>query len=247
MATTPRRRVSDKNESAAHAVVAAAAPVAAAPQGFGADGATPLVSVTLEMIVAATLAGSFLYAAASVADPLAVSGDVEINPSMSANGMHAVRATPQGIAKMTTTAPATETTAQDAPAPAAAPAAAAAFEVFEAFELPKAQRQPGHGNTKYPFDTLPVGGAFFVPGGSVKKLASTVASANARYSEVIKDEAGNVLTRVNRKKKTVPQTRQLRVFKVRNGKHPKTEEIGAFIGRVPVTAETQAEAQAGSE
>lgn len=88
------------------------------------------------------------------------------------------------------------------------------FEIQTGIAIPSTSARAG--SSVYPFEQLPVNGSFFVPAtedkqNPAKSLASTVASANARYSEVIEGE-----TRTNRKGDTVPATRQLRQFVVRS-------------------------------
>jgi hypothetical protein len=235
MATAPRRRAADKNTRATDV-----APDAK-PQGFTAEG-NPVLIVTLERIQEATISGSFVYLAPEQVEIFGIS--VETNPALVHNGDYvAARAsasTPQNPVAETGDIAPQETEMSEVQTQAAETVAEkpkANFEVFENFELPKG-RKPGNGNTKYPFESLEIGGAFFVPGGSVKALASTVASANARYAEVIKHPDGTPVTRTNRKGNVTNATKLVRKFQVRAGKHPKTGEEGAFIGRVAVpTAE----------
>jgi len=222
MATSPRRRAADKSAPAAD--TAAAANVK--PMGVGADGvALPVVS--LEMIQAATAAGSFVYLSPEAVLHFGVS--IETNPAMQQNDYIAARAAATAVQpnQPQETNPVTETT-QTAAAQTTT-AAATTFEIVENFQMPTA-RKPGNGNTKYPFDALNVGAAFFVPAGTVKSLASTVASANARYAEVLKQPDGSAVTRTNRKGKTVEATQQLRTFQVRAG--DKNGVAGAYVGRI---------------
>lgn len=89
------------------------------------------------------------------------------------------------------------------------------FVIESDIAIPLIHRRGGPtGSSKYPFDKLLPNQSFFIPRES-EKLASTVAAANARYAV----PTGN--TRVNRKGKTVPETKQERQFiirsEVRNG------------------------------
>jgi hypothetical protein len=124
-----------------------------------------------------------------------------------------------------------------------APAGTATFTKFAIAQvaLPTAKRGGRTGST-YPFDQLEVGQSFFVPATEArpdpaKSLASTVTSANERYSEVIPGQ-----TRVNRKGNTVPATKQIRLFAIRSvddGKawgHPGVK--GAAVGRVELGSES---------
>jgi hypothetical protein len=229
MATSQRRRASDKT---ADKSPAASTETQAAPQGFTQAG-EPLASVTLEMIAAATAAGSFLYLSPAVREQFGAS--VETNESMMMNDYVAARSA-ENVVQSTSSATnqtaepnMTATQTQTAPATKTNPT----FEIEENFAMPTAKR-PGNGNTKYPFDALNEGAAFFVPGGSVKSLASTVASANARYAEVVKHPDGTPVMRTNRKGKPVEQTKQLRQFQVRAGE--KNGVAGAYVGRLKLSA-----------
>lgn len=125
------------------------------------------------------------------------------------------------------------TQAMTAQSPAATPAKTG-FAIASV-ALPAAKRGGRQGET-YPFDQLEIGQSFFVPATAerenpAKSLASTVTSANERYSEVVDGEF-----RVNRKGREVPVTRQLRTFSIRSVEdgapwgHPGVK--GAAIGRV---------------
>jgi len=89
------------------------------------------------------------------------------------------------------------------------------YAIVSDVEMPKSTRGAGAGRqASYPFDSMDKGQSFFVPATAAKphpakSLASTVTSANARYSEVIEG------TRKNRKGVEVPNTRQTREFAVR--------------------------------
>lgn len=221
MATAPRRRAADKTAS-----TPAAAPAAnAKPQGFDAAG-SPLATVTLEMIVAATAADSFIYL--SPESVLHFGASVLTNEAFKMNDYIAARSTQTTQPESTNTV-----TEQTQTAATTAPAVASSFEIVENFTMPTTKR-PGNGNTKYPFDALSVGAAFFVPAGTVKSLASTVASANARYAEVVKHPDGSPVMRTNRKNKSVEQTKQIRMFQVRAGERNGVK--GAYVGRIAVAA-----------
>lgn len=107
--------------------------------------------------------------------------------------------------------------------------------VIEDVALPVAKRGGNlggyvrEGKYKKVFDALLVGQTFFVPGKDVKAMASTVANQNKRYAVEKKDEAGNVVTRVNRKGATVPELVYERKFAVRTDE--KEGVKGVRIGR----------------
>lgn len=230
MATAPRRRAADKTASTPAAN--------AKPQGFDAAG-SPLATVTLEMIVAATAADSFIYL--SPESVLHFGASVLTNEAFKMNDYIAARSTQPATTESTNPVTQTQTlTAADVGTTSAAALTAAAltavassFEIVENFTMPTTKR-PGNGNTKYPFDALSVGAAFFVPAGTVKSLASTVASANARYAEVVKHPDGSPVMRTNRKNKSVEQTKQIRMFQVRAGERNGVK--GAYVGRIAVAA-----------
>jgi hypothetical protein len=104
-----------------------------------------------------------------------------INPTVApdANGMVQAKATPQGIAAL------------NGSAAVAAPAASTPKQVFkitEGIPLPPTKRG-GIRESTYPFDSLPVGGSFFVAAtekvpNPAKPLGSTVSSANKRFAAV---------------------------------------------------------------
>ena len=64
-----------------------------------------------------------------------------------------------------------------------------AYAIISNAVLPASKRgnRGGGAPTKYPFDNMDIGASFFVPGSNgydpVKKLGSTVSSANMRYAE----------------------------------------------------------------
>jgi hypothetical protein len=185
-------------------------------------------AITLAKIADATQTTGFLYTPATIHAPLIAEGLAEVNPEMTReDGWIATRATEKGMQKVNETnsnaaAPA-DTASNVAPvAPAATPAAKPVFQIAKGIAVPAIQRGGGRvtGHTIYPFDSMDVNDSFFVPNSedkpnAAKSLASTVSSANARYSEEVKDENGNVKTRVNRKGATVPETRQIREFAIR--------------------------------
>lgn len=222
MATSKTRRATDK------APAAEQTPATARPEGFTANH-EPLTTVTLDAIAAATVAGSYVYLSPEAVTKFGVS--VETNASMVFNDYVAARAsenvaqsaasTNQPESNVTDTNTATQTAATSSPA--------ANFEIVKGFQMPTPTRA-GNGNTKYPFDKLEIGDAFFVTGGTVKSLASTVASANARYAEELKHPDGSTVMRENRKGNQVPATKQLRMFMVRAG--VKGSDKGAWIGRI---------------
>uniref|UniRef100_A0AAU6W056 Uncharacterized protein n=1 Tax=Pseudomonas phage Pavpe01 TaxID=3138545 RepID=A0AAU6W056_9VIRU len=166
----------------------------------------------LAVIVTATQSeAGFAYAAAKDAKQLIADGLVEQNEGMSNEaGEFATRATEKGIAMQLNE----NTNAADSGTDSAASATVSSFAVVADIPMPGASRG-GRSNETYPFDKLAAGQSFFVPAtdakpNPAKSLASTVTSANERYSEEVEGE-----TRVNRKGNTVPATRQIREFAVR--------------------------------
>jgi hypothetical protein len=101
------------------------------------------------------------------------------------------------------------------PVTAAHTAEAPKYEVLTGVELPAAKRRGNHSGsgapTKYPFDSLPVGGVFFSgnsehkKGDAVKALGSTVSAQNNKYSEPVMVNGvaeTKTVTRAVRDKKT---------------------------------------------
>jgi len=212
----------------------------------------PTFAYTLESVIEATVQSGFVYTSPAFHNPLVESGDVEVNPTLeNENGEFATRATAKHLPIVAQPEPEPESitmteTVTQTPAPVAAAAPVRNFEI-KLREIPATARKSSGiraGRSPiYPFDKLclPETGtsyeSFFVADSgekpAVTSLASTVSGANARYAEVVEGQ-----TRVNRKGKTVPVTRQLRKFKAVEG----TEVIngvavkGAFVFRVPVAA-----------
>jgi hypothetical protein len=160
----------------------------------------------LEAIVAKTQADTIEYYSTKVVQALIDAGFVEQNPSMAnEQGELATRATQQGIDAMS------DVQNQQAATPVAKPTFA-----IVAVPMPTAKRGGRTGET-YPFDKLEVGQSFFVPndavksGDAAKSLASTVTTANERFSEVDPNGA----TRTNRKGNVVPVRTQQRKFEMR--------------------------------
>jgi len=171
---------------------------------------------------------------------------IEVNTGMlDGDGNAAVRLTEAGVAYVA--------------ANGSAPVAAPKYEIITGAVLPASKRgnKGGGAPTQYPFDALDVGQTFFVPKSEkypdpVKKLGSTVSSANARYAELtgetktvmrtkrgpgnkaVKDSAGaNV-----KEEKTVPVKKATRKFTIRPVVGGQTygsfvaPADGALIGRV---------------
>ena len=169
---------------------------------------------------------------------LIATGLVEVNSEITDGVGHiAARSTAQGAAFITQPK---ENTQMNAPQTAQTLAPAASKFVIANVAIPTPKRGGGRkAGTQYPFDELEIGQSFFVPATEakpepVKSLASTVTSANERYSEEIPGQ-----TRINKKGREVPATRQLRQFVVRSiedgapWNHPGVR--GAAVFRVEVT------------
>lgn len=167
------------------------------------------IAFSLAAVIDATKAGGFLYTPAEFHQPLVESGDVEVNAEM----------VEDGTGNLATRATAKHLESKDAMTEAKTPEAAAKPSfVIETVPMPEKKASVSGlraGRTPiYPFDALEIGQSFFVADKSADKpafkaMASTVAGANARFTEEI---AGQ--TRVNRKGATVTATKQLRKFKI---------------------------------
>ena len=155
-------------------------------------------------------------------------GFVEVNRAVcdERDTMFAVRITPTGMdfAELTLKTKAAELK------PAKSEKETKMTEIqIETAAIPEVKRARGRksGQCKYPFDALEVetNNSFFIADQegkpAIKTVSPSVAEANRRYSEEIPGE-----TRVNRKGKVVPATRQMRKFIIRK------VEGGARIFRV---------------
>lgn len=180
--------------------------------------------VTLDQVKEATRNGGFVYTDAAFHGPLVEQGLVEINNEMTEGDKIATRATFKDESQVT------EQTNQTA---ASEVKVKPVFQIVD--ELPAPVKKPRVGSSNagrdetYPFSQLEVGKGFFVPGKEAKAMASTVASANARYSEVIEGET-RVQTRGKNKGQSVPAVRQLRKFICWDGQNV-AGETGVWIKR----------------
>lgn len=177
---------------------------------------TPAINMELLIAIGAATAVAPHYMNVPLADAQALGDLVQINPDpqFAAGGdvnIPGVRISALGTEHLAKTG---NTVTQ--PATQVAPAVKPKFNVVS-FALPEAKRAGGGGARPevYPFSSLNIGEAFFVPATAEKAepwktFASTVASATNRYNEVV---AGQ--TRVNRKGATVPVTKQTKKFEIR--------------------------------
>lgn len=165
--------------------------------------ANSAAEVGMAEIVRLTKANEVAYTAPDEHKPLIEQGLVEVNTAMVADGKTATRATAKGIASVEG-AGFSGTQSSDSE-----PAAKSSFEIEDGIAIPAITGR-GRIASLYPFDGLQVGQSFFVEK-PAKNLASTVSSANARYSEEV---AGQ--TRKDRKGNTVPLTKLTRQFIVRS-------------------------------
>jgi hypothetical protein len=172
-------------------------------------------NATLENVVAATQAGSFVYTSASVHVPLIEAGLAEINPAISNEaGELATRATQKGIETVSSTT--TQETAAVETAAAAPVTASGGFAIEAGVPMPGISGR-GRTGTAYPFDKMEPGNSFFVPNSedkpnAAKSLASTVSSATARYSVPAADGS----TKANKAGEQVPVMVETRKFVVRS-------------------------------
>ena len=171
---------------------------------------TKAAMALLAEVVAATKEGSFVYTNAKARKSLEAANLVEINQSVTDDeGNVATRATTEGI----TMAETTNTEGGTANAEVKAVAKPTVSSIVADVVMPSVRS--GARSDVYPFATMEPGQSFFVPAtedkpNPAKSLASTVTSANLRYSEEIPDE-----TRTNRRGREVPARRQLRDFALR--------------------------------
>lgn len=183
-------------------------------------GAKGVSLVGLAAIVAATQAMSFSWV---TTDEAAQLGNlVETNPAVTEgrpSDKHvATRATAAGIEKdAADKAAAAANGGTQAAGTAEAEATKPSFKIEKAVPIPAVTGRGRVGGSIYPFDALEVGDSFFVDK-PAKNLASTVSSANARYSELLTNPDGSPQMRANRKNEQVQATRQTRTFIVRSVK-----------------------------
>lgn len=182
-----------------------------------------LDATALAHIVAAGEAGT--YAPASVYQPLADAGMVEVNTAaVDGNGNHLVRATANGAAAINGNEPAGS---PEKPAKPTKPV------IMSGFAAPERKRGRSVGDRKYNFDALNVGDFFFVEATAErpephKSLASSVTSATARYrvptgnqttkSVIVKNSEGQPVIGADgnplRENVSVPEMTETRKFKI---------------------------------
>lgn len=189
-------------------------------------------NATLENVVAATQAGSFVYTSASVHVPLIEAGLAEINPAISNEaGELATRATQKGIETVSSTTTQETAAVETAAATVAPVTASSGFAIEAGVPMPSISGR-GRTGTTYPFDKMEPGNSFFVPNdeskpNAAKSLASTVSSATARYAVPAADGS----TKANKAGEQVPVMVETRKFVVRS-----VEENGVKGARVWRTA-----------
>lgn len=79
-----------------------------------------------------------------------------------------------------------------APKPAAAPAVTVTVDTVAGF-TPPPKPVKGNNGVRYPFDSLEVGGYFFVTGKTLKQMVAPVRRANKSYLVQAKDASGKVV------------------------------------------------------
>ncbi len=161
----------------------------------------------LKQIVDATTAGTAIYIGQVMGQPMLAHNPplIEINPAVTnpADPTQVIcRSLPAAADYLA------------APVDGAGAATASKYEVISNVKLPAAKRRgnPSHGGpSKYPFESMEIGAAFFSPdtehkkGNAVKALGSTVSSQNKKFSEqVVKDGVPQTktVTRAVRDKQT---------------------------------------------
>lgn len=176
---------------------------------------TKMEQKTLEEVIAATAAGSYVYVSEDLYQPLVKAGLVEINLDIvNEAGEVATRAITtqvepekqKGESKMS-------------------------FEIESGIPMPASTRRGGVREAKYPFDKLEVGQSFFVAPSEKhpepwKSYASTISGATKRY-DVVVEGTKEVRNPKTGEVKTVPKTEHTRVFKI-----VEAEKDGVKGGRV---------------
>lgn len=186
----------------------------------------------LQQAVAATQGGPIPAATREELAELERDGLIEIGPQEKpGSSKRQFRATEQGVRAATVgTGDANEPTTSDAPQqPQQAPQVLRqekGFAILSGVQVPESKRRSGPSG-KYPFDSLDVGHAFFVPATAErpepwKSLQSTVTAAQRRHAV----EEG---TRTDRNGKTVPNLKPTRIFRLVEAEHE--GQKGAFVTR----------------
>ncbi len=164
-----------------------------------------------KQIVDSTATGGHAFVEPTIAAQLRNEGLVLVNENLHDDeGSVAVKATEKLSSQINGTS---------SPASPAQPVSKPTFEV--SYDIPVPPRSPrGVGATVYPFETMNVGGSFFVPASAkmpnpVKSLTGTVSSATRRYASISETEM-----RKNRNGQMVPKsvpTRRFQVFPADGG------------------------------
>lgn len=210
---------------------------------------TKLAALNLALLSAAAVAttnGSFIYVADADAAPFLTHTPplMEQNPTLQpdASGNKATRATTEGVAYSAANPAPVEATADTA---AVTEEAKPTFKLFDNVTLPSVKRGGGNtaGSSMYPFDTMLLKQAFFVPATEAKPnpakgLASTVSSATRKHSvpvllngaPVMEQYKGKDGAMLQRAKTTVVRKFELR--KIADGKDYGYPGVGgALISR----------------
>jgi len=174
---------------------------------------------TLAKVIEATNAGSFVYVAADVYQPLVDAGLVEINLEITqVNEAGETEVATRAIIK-------TEQTSNPVNVPTNQKEnAKMSFEIESNIPVPVTKRG-GKRESAYPFAALEVNQSFFIPASEkhpepAKSLASTVSGATKRF-DVLVFEADGVTPKMKqvtnpktKEVRTVQETAHVRVFKI---------------------------------
>lgn len=181
----------------------------------------------LQQAVAATQGGPIPVATKQEIADLMRDGLVEIGPQEKpGSNKFQFRATEQGVRAAQDTGNGSGEQPTQQPQQPTVLRQEKGFAILTGVQIPESKRRSGPSG-KYPFDSLDVGQAFFVPATAErpepwKSLQSTVTAAQRRHAV----EEG---TRTDRNGKTVPNLKPTRIFRLIEAEHE--GQKGAFVTR----------------
>lgn len=116
----------------------------------------------------------------------------------------------------------------------------AVIELDKSVQMPSVSRGRA-GETSYPFDTMEVGDSFHIAATNANKdpaksVASSVSTANIKYSREKKDENGNVITKPRKVRngeiKHFPEREPIKQFTIRSVDASDPKGVGCRVWRV---------------
>jgi len=199
----------------------------------------------------ATKSGSFLYLPGDICEILLKKGWGEVNDEIvNDEGHKAARLTEAGateagintgdsISPDDTSAKEVHELEPDARSVRSASQQKEAIHMYKIEDKQVVKKRANSGNQKYPFDQLEIGQSFFVPATKErpepwKSLAGAITVANKKASELMFDESGNPIMRINKRGTEVQATRPLKKFAMQ--KDTVDGVNGVRMGRIMIPA-----------